>query len=226
MAVIIARTFLTYASLLLLMRILGKRQLGEMELSEFIVAALAADLAAIPLQDIGIPMINGLVSIIILFCCEILVTGTAMKSVRLRSFLYGRPSIIIDHGVIRQQELKRNRFTIDELLEALRNSGYTDVGKIEYAVLETNGKLSILPYAAEKPVTTAAAGISVPDAGYTSIIICDGRVISENLPLVGRDRTWLDSELKRRGIRSPEQVFIMTVNSAGQIYFAAKEVRE
>lgn len=226
MAVIIARTFLTYASLLLLMRILGKRQLGEMELSEFIVAALAADLAAIPLQDIGIPMINGLISIIILFCCEILVAGAAMKSVHLRSFLYGKPSIIIDHGVINQQELKQNRFTIDELLEELRSSGYADISKIEYAILETDGKLSILPYAVEKPAPASAIGLTIPDVGYTSIIINDGRVISQNLPLVGRDRTWLDSELKRRGIRSPEQVFIMTVNAAGQIYIAAKEASE
>ncbi len=226
MAVIIARTLLTYASLLLLMRVLGKRQLGEMELSEFIVAALAADLAAIPLQDIGIPMINGLVSIIILFCCEILVAGATMKSVRLRSFLYGKPSMIIDHGVINQRELRLNRFTIDELLEELRNSGYTDISKIEYAVLEPDGKLSILPYAVEKPASASAAGISVPDAGYTSIIINDGRVMSENLALTGRDRTWLDSELKRRGIGSPQQVFIMTVNAAGQIYFAAKEDEE
>ena len=226
MAVIIARTFLTYASLLILMRVLGKRQLGEMELSEFIVAALAADLAAIPLQDIGIPMINGLISIIILFCCEILVAGATMKSVRLRSFLYGKPSMIIQHGVINQRELKLNRFTIDELLEELRSNGYTDISKIEYAVLETDGTLSILPYAVEKPAPASAAGITIPDAGYTSIIINDGRVMSKNLALMGRDRTWLDSELKRRGISSPEQVFIMTINDAGQIYFAAKEVEE
>ena len=223
MAVIVARTFMIYAMLLLLMRILGKRQLGEMELSEFIVAALAADLAAIPLQDIGIPMINGLVSIIILFCCEILVAGAAMKSVRLRAFLYGRPSVIIDHGVIIQHELKRNRLSVDELLEALRSSGDTDISKIEYAILETDGKLSILPYAAEKPASARAMGLKLPDSGYASILINDGVVLSGNLALVGRDRAWLDQELERRGISSPEKVFLLTVNSAGQVYFAAKE---
>lgn len=223
MAVIIARTFLTYASLLLLMRVLGKRQLGEMELSEFIVAALAADLASIPLQDIGIPMINGLLSIIVLFCCEILVAGATMKSVKLRSFLYGKPSVIIDHGVINQHELKQNRFTIDELQEELRNNGNTDISKIEYAILETDGKLSILPYPAEKPASAKAMGVDIPDNGYTSVIINDGQVMDENLSLMGRDRTWLDAELKRRGVCSPEKVFIMTINSAGQVYFAAKE---
>lgn len=223
MAIVIARTLLIYASLLLTMRLLGKRQLGEMELSEFIVAASAADVAAIPLQDIGIPMINGLVSIVVLFCCEVLMAGAAMKSARLRSVLYGKPSTIIDHGVIRQREMRRNRLTLDELYEALRGSGITDISTVEYAILETNGQLSILPYPGEAPAAAKYLGISIPDGGYPGIIINDGRVIGENLALAGRDRKWLDSELTRRGISSPAQVFLMTVNSAGEIYFCAKE---
>lgn len=223
MAIVIARTFLIYASLLLTMRLLGKRQLGEMELSEFVVAASAADVAAIPLQDIGIPMINGLISIVVLFCCEVLVAGAAMKSARLRSVLYGKPSMIIDHGVINQKEMRRNRFTLDELYEELRSSGSTDISTIEYAILETDGKLSILPFSAEKPAPAKYLGVDIPDSGYTGIIINDGRVIGENLALAGHDRKWLDSELRRRGTASPSQVYLMTVNSAGEVYFCAKE---
>lgn len=225
MAIVIARTLLIYASLLLTMRLLGKRQLGEMELSEFIVAASAADVAAIPLQDIGIPMINGLISIVVLFCCEVLMSGAAMKSARLRSILYGKPSTIIDHGVINQREMHRNRLTLDELYEALRSNGNTDISTIEYAILETDGRLSILPYPGEAPAAAKYLGISIPDGGYPGIIINDGRVIGENLALVGRDRKWLDSELTRRGVSSPAQVFLMTVNPAGEVYFCAKEGR-
>lgn len=223
MAVVIARTFLIYLSLLFTMRLLGKRQLGEMELSEFIVAALAADLAAIPLQDIGIPMINGLVPILILFCCEVIVSGVSMKSVRLRSVLFGRPSIIIDHGVIDQRELRKNRFTLDELQQVLRSSGNTDISRIEYAILETDGTVSILPYPSEKPLTAKLAGLDAPDAGYTSLIINDGRVMAENLRRLGHDEKWLAKQLRDRGIPSAKQVFVMTLNSAGQIYIAERE---
>lgn len=223
MAIVIVRTLLVYLSLMFSMRILGKRQLGEMELSEFIVAALAADLAAIPLQDIGIPMINGLVSILVLFCCEIIVSGATMKSLRLRSLLFGRPSVIIDHGVLNQQELRRNRLTLDELQQELRLNGATDISRIEYAILETDGKLSILLYAAEQPVTAGQLGIAAADGGYVSLVINDGRVLDENLTRLGLDRRWLTQELKSRGVKEAKDVFMMTVTAAGQVYFCKKE---
>ena len=119
MAIVLIRTLIIYLSLLVTMRLLGKRQLGEMELSEFVLASLIADLAAHPLQDIGIPLINGLVPVLTLFCCEVLITWLCMKSIRLRGLLYGKPSLLIDHGRIRQKEMGDNRFTLDELLQEL-----------------------------------------------------------------------------------------------------------
>ena len=226
MAIIIARTFIVYAALLVTMRLLGKRQLGEMELSEFIVAALAADLAGIPLQDIGIPLLNGLVPILILFCCEVLVAGASMKSVRLRAFLFGKPGIVIDHGSIVQSELRKNRLTLDELSQGLRASGCTDIGKIEYAVLETDGTLSILPYPAERPLTAGDLGTAVRDTGYVSMIVNDGRLMEENLLRLGHDREWLARELSRRGIASTEDVFLMTLNAAGDIHLELMEDRK
>ena len=139
MAIIFVRTLIIYFSLLLIMRLLGKRQLGEMELSEFVVAALIADLASHPLQDIGIPMINGLVPIVTLFCCEVLISGLAMKNIRLRALLFGKPSMLVEKGKIRQKEMKKNRFTTDELMEELRNQGYLDIRAVEYAVWRPTG---------------------------------------------------------------------------------------
>ena len=157
MAIIFIRTLIIYFALVLIMRLLGKRQLGEMELSEFVVAALIADLASHPLQDIGIPMINGLVPIVTLFCCEVLISGLAMKNIRLRALLFGKPSMLVEKGKIRQKEMKKNRFTTDELMEELRNQGYLDIGSVEYAVLETDGRLSVIPYPAEAPVKCAVS---------------------------------------------------------------------
>ena len=116
MAIVLIRTLIIYLTLLITMRLLGKRQMGEMELTEFVLASLIADLAAHPLQDIGIPLINGLVPVLTLFCCEVLIAGLSMKSVRLRALLFGKPSILIERGRILQQEMHKNRFTLEELM--------------------------------------------------------------------------------------------------------------
>ena len=135
MAIVICRTLIIYFALLITMRILGKRQLGELELSEFVLGALIADLASHPLQDMGIPLINGLVPIITLFCCEVLIAGLTMKSIRLRTVFFGKPSVLIARGQIVQREMRRNRFTLDELMQELRSQGRSDIRKIEYAIL-------------------------------------------------------------------------------------------
>ena len=223
MAIVFVRTLIIYFALVLIMRILGKRQLGEMELSEFVVAALIADLASHPLQDIGIPMINGLVPIVTLFCCEVLISGVAMKNIRLRALLFGKPSMLVEKGKIKQHEMKKNRFTTDELMEELRNQGYLDISAVEYAVLETDGRLSVIPYPSESPLKPSQLKIEAEDKGYPVVVISDGHVIESNLRLVGRDRNWLKKRLAALGVKDAEQVFLMTVNSAGQVYFAPKE---
>lgn len=223
MAIILIRTLIVYFALLLTMRLLGKRQLGEMELSEFVVAALIADLAAHPLQDIGIPMFNGLLPILTLFCCEVLIAGLTLKSVRLRALLFGRPSVLIERGRIDQREMRRNRFSLDELLQEMRAQGATDVSKVEYAILETDGRLNVMLYPTETPPSAAMLGLSAPDGGYPSVVICDGRVIEENLRRCGRDVSWLRQELQQRRISDPARVFLMTVDAAGRIYLAGKE---
>ncbi len=223
MAIVLIRTLIVYLALLLTMRLLGKRQLGEMELSEFVLAALIADLAAHPLQDIGIPMINGLIPIVTLFCCEVLISGLSMKHIKLRSILFGKPSILITHGRIDQRELRNNRFTLDELMQELRSRGALDISKVEYAVLETDGRLNVILYPAEQPVTASQLQLQVPDNGYPVSVVSDGRVLSENLKRCGKDEAWLTKELQSRRIRSAREVFLMTVNAAGEIYLARKE---
>lgn len=205
------------------MRILGKRQLGELELTELVVALLIANLATLPLQDIGIPLLNGLLSIIILFCCELIVAGITVKSPKIRAVIYGKPSILVERGKINQAEMEKNRFTIDELLEELRNKDITDISKVQYAVLETDGVLNAILWPGERPVTAAQMGVPVEDTGYPTVLICDGRVLADNLRRMGVDGNWLNAELKRRGVSGPRQVYLLTLNAAGQVYFAAKE---
>lgn len=223
MAIIIIRTLIIYIALLAAMRLLGKRQLGEMELSEFVVAALIADLAAHPLQDLGIPMINGLVPIATLFCCEVAISRAALKSARLRAILYGKPSMIIEKGVINQRQMRENSFTTDELMQELRNKGCMDISRIEYAVLETDGRLNVILYPAEQPATAGQLGLNAADGGYPLTIISGGEVSRENLARIGRTEEWLKKELAARGATNAQDTFLMTVNEKGQIYYCARE---
>lgn len=223
MAIIFVRTVILYFAILISMRIMGKRQLGEMEISEFIVAALIADLAATPLQDIGIPLLNGLVPIIIMFCFEIIIAGLNMRSAKLRKLTYGRPEIIIRDGRIIREAMHKNRFTLDELMQELRAQGLTDTAQVEYAVLETNGQLSIILKSGDQPATASQMGVDGDDVSYAHIIINEGRILDNNLKLLGRDRRWLANELKRQNLRSADEVYILTLSENGSVFCQAKE---
>lgn len=223
MAIVLIRTVIIFAALLICMRILGKRQLGELELSELVVSVLVADLASLPLQDIGIPLINGLVSILTLFCLELLLSGMTLRFGRLRTALYGKPCFLIEKGVINQKEMIRSRFSVDELTEELRRQSVTDLSTVEYAVLETDGTLNVMLFPAFQPVTAGQMNCAKNSTGYPRILISDGRVLTENLDKCRKDERWLQRECKKRGASSPSDVFLLTCDAGGNIYFAAKE---
>ena len=223
MAILIIRTLIIYSILLLSMRILGKRQMGELEISELVVAVVIADIAVIPLQDIGIPLINGLVPIIILLCCEILITGAATKSLRFRLWMFGTPSILIENGTINQKEMHKNRFTVDELYEELRQQSITDITKVERAVLETNGRLNVILLPVEQPPTCKQLGIRCPNESSPIILINEGRTLTQNLRKIGRDINWLNKYLKANHIQSAEDVYLLSYDKTGKIYLALSE---
>lgn len=226
MAIVIARTLTVYFALLLTMRLMGKRQLGEMELSEFVVAALIADLAAHPLQDMGIPLLNGLVPIAVLFCCEVLIAGLSLRHIRLREIVFGKPSLLIVKGEINQAEMRRNRFTLDELMQELRSQGVTEIRSIEYAILETDGKLTLLPFPSARPVTASQMKIDTTDGGYPRIVISDGRLLEANLRQLGLDAAWLDEVLQEHGLAERSDVYLMTVDERQNIFLARKETED
>lgn len=225
MAIVIIRTLIVYFSLLLAMRLLGKRQLGEMELSEFVTAALIADLASHPLQDMGIPLLNGLVPILVLCCCEVLIAGLSLKSIRLRQLIFGKPSLLILQGQIRQAEMEKNRFTPDELMQELRTQGILDPSSIEYGVLETNGKLNVILSPGKRPVNAEQMGLSPQPEDYPSIVISNGRVLEANLRHLGHDQNWLEEQLRAHGHTAPGEIFLMTAGTSGVQFLAAKEAQ-
>ena len=221
--VVLLRTLIVYALLLLAMRLLGKRQLGELELSELVVTVLVADIAVRPILEPEAPLIGSLAPLAVLFGCDYLISVLSLKSVRLRTILFGTPSMLIRHGKVDQRELRRNRFTLDELMQELRKQGVQDLTSVESAVLETSGALNLLLRAEEQPLTPKQLGLEVAEPGYYTILVNDGRTLSENLRRMGRDERWLDRELRARGAKSAREVYLFLLNDAGEICFEMKE---
>ena len=223
MAVITVRTIIVFLSIYAAMRLMGKRQLGELEPSELVVAVLITDMAAHPLQDIGIPLLNGLLPIAILLSCELLISWLSLKSSAFRAFCFGRPSILMRDGKIILKELKRNRFSIDELCEELRGKGVTDLSTVRCAVLETDGTLNVLLRTESQAVTPAQLGLRVSDGGLPLTLINDGTVERKNLQKLGMSEEWLRRELRSRGCVSPSRVSFMNIDELGKVFLQEKD---
>lgn len=202
---------------------MGKRQLGELELSELIVAVLISNIASHPLEDLGIPLINSVFPILVLLCCELIISGAALKSPKLRSVMFGIPSILVKDGKIDQRAMRKNRVSIDELAESLRSNGITDISTVRYAILETDGDINAILYSKYQPLTIDSQNNDNGDSGIPHVIINDGRILGDNLRLIGRDRRWLASELKKHGAAESKDVYYLSVDDAGKVYYAAKE---
>lgn len=223
MTITLIRTIVLYLLIIVGIRLLGKRQVGELEPSELVLALIIADLASVPMQDNGIPLLSGVIPIITLLCVAMVISVLTVQSVKFRALLCGRPSIVVENGTVKQKELLKNRFTIDELMEELRAKGYADLTTIKYAILETNGQISVLPYADQQPLTAAQFGLSPQDPGLPAILISDGRLLSHNLKDRGYEETWLQKQLEAHGVKRVDQVFLLTVDETGATYFIAKE---
>lgn len=223
MIIAFSRTILLYLLIIVGIRLMGKRQVGELEPSELVLALIIADLAAVPMQDFGIPLLAGIVPILTLLCVTMLISILSMHSITFRAVICGKPSIIVENGVIRQREMAKNRFTVDELMEELRMKGYTDISTIKYAILETNGQISILPYANQRPPTCQEMKLTPKENGLPIVLINNGRVMEQNMKSRGYDNKWLEKQLRTHGAKEPEEVYLLTADERGQVYFAPKE---
>lgn len=223
MVIAFIRTLILYILIITGVRLMGKRQVGELEPSELVVSLLIADLAAVPMQDFGIPLLTGIIPIFTLLSLTMIFSVLTMKNTRFRILLCGKPSIVVREGVLDQREMQRNRYTVDELFEELRMKGYTDLTQIKYAILETNGQLSVLPFAAQQPPSAAQLSIPTQEKGLPIILISDGRLMDHNLSVSGHDRKWLDMQLKKHNCPSTADVFLMTVDELGGVYFSARQ---
>ena len=214
------RTTILYLLIMAAMRAMGKRQIGELGPEELVLTMMISDLATVPMQDFGIPLLTGVVPILTLLSLSLLLSLASLESLRIREILCGTPTVLIDHGVLQQQAMAKDRYTLDELLEELRAQGWTRIADVKYAVLENSGKLSVLPWS--QPPTAAQMGIG-DRVTLPTVLISDGRVLSRGLAARGRDGRWLRQVLEERGVPSPEDVFLLTLDEDGEIECVPKE---
>lgn len=216
------RTLALYLILIVTVRLMGKRQIAEMEPAEFVVTMLLANLAAVPMQDNAIPLLSGLIPILTVLAMELILAVLSMKSIPMRALLCGKPSILIANGVIDQKALRQGRISLDELTEKLREKDVFDLSTLQYAILETDGELTVMLYPECRPANAKAAGIKVKNTYLPFTIVSDGKLLRDNLRLSGFDDRWLEKELKTMGC-AVKDLFLLTVDATGKTCAVKKE---
>ena len=218
------RTIVLYLVLIFSVRIMGKRQIGQMEASEFVVTMLVANLAAIPMQDAAIPLYSGLVPILTVLGTELVLSGLILRSVLLRRFFCGKPVILIDNGHVLQDNLRQTRVTLDELTGHLREKDVLDITTVQYAILETDGNLSVFPFPKYRPADARDAGIQAKSQYLPVTVIEDGYLSKDNLRKAGKDEFWLRQVLSANNAQIRD-TFLLTVDAGDSVRWIGKEAK-
>lgn len=222
MTVVIFRTAIIYLFLVVTVRLLGKRQLGELDISELVVTLMVSEMAVSPITNDKMPLLRGILPVVVLIGIEGAVSRLILKSPRFKKIFGGTPSILIRSGKIMHRELTRSRISIDELMASLRQAGCASVCDAEYAILEANGKLSVIPKSSNSPANREEIKIEVPERGIDHGIIIDGYINDRSLDQAGKTRDWLENILRCEKITA-EEVLLLTVNDADEVNIQKKE---
>lgn len=215
------RALILYLLLVITVRLMGKRQLGELEPSEFVVAILIADLASVPMQDAGIPLLSGVIPILTVLALELILSVLAMRFRFVRRLLSGNPVLLMQDGQILAKNLAKTRITVDELLQHLREKEIVDLSSVQYAILEVDGQISAIVHPKHQPPTAMDAHVEVDAAELPITLVSDGKIMEDRLR-PPRDRAWLERELKRLGCAA-EEVFLLTATRGGKVYLSKKD---
>ena len=216
------RSIVLYIIVLVVMRLMGKREISQMQPFELAISIMIADLASIPMTEIGIPIFNGIVPILGLLVMHLVISVINIKSISLRKFICGKPSILIYRGKIDEQVLKKERFTINELQERLRRNNIVNLGDVEYAILETSGEVTVIQKPEKRGTIPEDFNIVPEYEGIPYDLVIDGKVINENLKKLGKNYTWLEKQLIPFKMK-PEEALVVTIDGKNQIFCQKKE---
>ena len=224
MLVTFIRSILLYIVVLVVMRLMGKREIGQLQPFELAISIMIADLASTPMADAGIPISNGIIPILALLVMHLIISIINIKSIKARQILCGKPSILIYRGKIDEKMLKKERFTVNELEERLRGNNVVNIADVEYAILETSGQVTVIEKPEKKNVTIEDLGLKKEYEGLTYDLVLDGKVMYENLKILKKDYNWLKKELSKFNV-SPEQTLIATIDGRGEIFCQEKTLK-
>lgn len=216
------RAVILYLVLILVIRLMGKRQLGQMEATEFVVTMLIADLAAVPMQDESTPLLDGLIPILVVLAIELILSVWVYHSIPIRRFFCGKPVILIENGKLLQKNMRKTRVNPDELTEHLRLRGVVDISSVRFAILETNGSVSVLPQSKYTPASAKDAGIETQEVNLAYTLVSQGKLMRHNLRLAGRTEAWVEEQLQKHNCRLCD-VFLLTADESGKLYFSVKQ---
>ena len=225
MLTIFIRAVILYLVLIAVIRVLGKRQLGQLEPSEVAVTMLVADLASFPMQEEQIPIWAGIVPILAVLGLEIVLSWVSMRNVKIRKLLCGKPVILMENGKFLQENMRKNRVTLDELVSQLREKDVLDPADVQYAILETGGNLSVFLYPQQRPATAKEAKIEPQEQSLPITIITDGRILDDNLKKAGKDSRWLQKVLAKENT-TPQETFLLTVDGQNQVRMFKKDTQK
>jgi len=220
--IVFVRVMILYFTLLVFLRLLGKRQVTTLQPYELVTLILFADVAAIPMTSTGTPLVNGLVGVFALLVASFTVSYITLKSRRARALISGRPTVVVANGRIVEEAMHELRYNVNDLLEQLRIGGYPFLEDVEFAVLETNGQLSIIPRSQRRPVTPADLGVSTNYEGLPTPLIVDGEVDHGNLARIGLDMEWLRQQVKAHGVDDPGRVLFAALDTQGRFFCQPK----
>ncbi len=216
MFTILIRTVLIYVFLIAVMRLMGKRQLGELEVTDLVITLLLSEISTIPITDKNTPLLYAIIPVATLASLEVFTSGLALKYPKLKKFLSPKPAILVHNGRADRQQMKKVRISLDELMCELRQNNVSDIDQVQYAILESNGKISIITKASYAPPTAEMLGMAVPEPGILRIVYCDGVYSDQTLRSLGKDRVWAQKQMRAQGI-TPEQVFYMMTDDLGNV---------
>lgn len=216
------RTIILYGLVICALRLMGKRQIGELQPSELVVAIMISDLASVPMSDTAIPLANGIIPILTLIIAEVVLSFLSLKSEGLRNLLTGKPSVIIRNGVICQDEMRRARYNMEDLLEELRLKDYINIGDVYMAVLETNGELTVVPKTAKRPLKAEDLQIQSAQETIPYVLISDGKLRRQHLRESGLNMAWIEKQLKQYHVSSIKDVFLLSVDDQQNVVLQAK----
>lgn len=219
------RSIIIYVIVLVVMRLMGKREIGQMQPFELAISIMIADLATIPMADIGIPISNGIIPILGLLVMHLIISVINLKSSKIRELICGKPTILIYRGKIDEEKMKKERLTLNELEEKLRSNNVMNLGDVEYAVLETSGDISVIQKPNKRNTTPEDFNIMPDYEGIPYNLVIDGKVMNDNLKRIGKNYEWLRKQTKKFNIM-PEEALIVTINGKGDIFCQKKETRK